>query len=222
MPKVTKEYVDEKKSEIVDAAIRVCRSKPAYAVTIRDVVKECGISQGGMYHYFSCIEEIFGEIVNRAYSEMNFTADADRIFESDKQPSEIIADSLTLLGEMMDSFYDRFGSLIFELEMIYLKTPEGAKKMREMFTANEDAQTFIFKVNSYVETQIANGHFKNNLPRGYISIFLLASLEGAKKISLISHSNPGALQEFGLLDTECRSVKDMMRVTAEIVVRLLG
>ena len=151
MPKVTKEYVDKKKNEIVDAAIRVCKSKPAYTVTIRDVVKECGISQGGMYHYFSCIEEIFGEIVNRAYCEMNFTAEADRIFDSGKQPSEIIEDSLMLLGEMMDSFFDRFGNLIFELEMIYLEKPEGAKKMRERFTANEDAQALVFKVKGIVE-----------------------------------------------------------------------
>ena len=103
-----------------------------------------------------------------------------------------------------------------------ISNPDGAKKMRERFTANEDAQTLVLKVNSYIETQIANGHFKNNLPKSYISLLLLASFEGAKRIAFVSHSNPGVLQEFGLLDMECRSVKDMMRVTAEIIVRLLA
>ena len=222
MPKVSKEYIAAKKKEIIDAAIRVCKSKPAYYVTIRDVIKECGISQGGMYHYFSSIDEIFAEILNRAYGEMNFASEAEKIFDSGRQPSDIIMDSLMLVGDMLDSLYDRFGKLIFELEVRYSEKSDGQKKMREMFAVNSDAQTIVFKVNSLIKAHIADGHFKCSLPSDYITFLPLALLEGAKRISLVSFSNPGALEKSGLLDKEHSTVRGMMKNSAEIIIKLLN
>ena len=68
MPKVDKEHFERKENLIVDAAIRVCQIKPAYEVTLRDVIRESGISPGGMYCYFSSIDEIFAAISQQMLS----------------------------------------------------------------------------------------------------------------------------------------------------------
>ena len=61
-----------------------CTATNPEPVTLRDVVKECGISQGGMYNYFTSIDEIVVEILNRAYGEFQIADSANEIFESNK------------------------------------------------------------------------------------------------------------------------------------------
>ena len=51
MPKVNEAYISEKKQVILDATFRICMRKPVYQVTMKDVIKETGMSQGGIYRY---------------------------------------------------------------------------------------------------------------------------------------------------------------------------
>lgn len=46
MPKVKNEYLENKRNEILDAAFAVCKRKPAYDITMTDIVSETGMSQG--------------------------------------------------------------------------------------------------------------------------------------------------------------------------------
>ena len=55
MPKVKNEYLENKRNEILDAAFAVCKRKPAYDITMTDIVSETGMSQGGVYKYFNNI-----------------------------------------------------------------------------------------------------------------------------------------------------------------------
>ena len=42
MPKVSDEYFENKKNEIVDAAFRVCSKKPITSVVMKDIIDETG------------------------------------------------------------------------------------------------------------------------------------------------------------------------------------
>ena len=57
MPKVNQEYFENKRKIILEAAMRVFQRKPAYSVTMKDIVKESGLSQGGVYKYYSNIDK---------------------------------------------------------------------------------------------------------------------------------------------------------------------
>ena len=46
MPKVKNEYLENKRNQILDAAFAVCKRKPAYDITMTDIVSETGMSQG--------------------------------------------------------------------------------------------------------------------------------------------------------------------------------
>ena len=181
MPKVDQKHVVEKKRLIVDAAIRVCKSKPAYAVTLRDVVKECGISQGGLYHYFKDIDEIFAEILNRSFSENRIDKHNFKIFESNKPPREIIIDSFAIWGQLMDDITNQYGSLIYELNAIYLREPKRMKKMLDRLRVNDDAKTFHDKIFSFIETHVANGNFELMVPKEDLRLIVDVTMAGIQQ-----------------------------------------
>lgn len=71
MPKVSQEYLDNKRNAIVSAALKVCKSKPLYQITMKDIIRESGVSQGGIYRYFKSIDEILVEVINRSSSNID-------------------------------------------------------------------------------------------------------------------------------------------------------
>ncbi|MGA7520870.1 MAG: TetR/AcrR family transcriptional regulator [Acidobacteriaceae bacterium] len=65
MPKVSQEYLDGRRSEILDAAI-VCFSRDGlHRTTMKNVVRESGLSPGAIYNYFNSKEEIVEAIAER-------------------------------------------------------------------------------------------------------------------------------------------------------------
>lgn len=53
-----------KKQWIMDCARNVFSSKGYKAVTMKDIVEACDISRGGLYLYFSSVEEVFLAVLN--------------------------------------------------------------------------------------------------------------------------------------------------------------
>ena len=221
MPKVTKEYVDEKKREIVDVAIRVCKSKPAYSVTIRDVVKESGISQGGMYHYFSSIDEIFIEILNRTYDEYSANDEIEKIFARGKRPCEVITDFLLLRGRLIDDIYKQFGGLIFDLQAIYINDPERGRKILAGIKANDDAYSDFTTLSNYIDERVADGSFECAIPKEYILFIIVTASDGIKK-ALVDPDSADELTFVGMSKEECVTAESMMKILAQAIVKLLG
>lgn len=55
----------EKRELILEHAKNVFIRKGFSQVTMKDIIEECNISRGGIYLYFSSIDEVFVEVVNR-------------------------------------------------------------------------------------------------------------------------------------------------------------
>jgi AcrR family transcriptional regulator len=53
-----------KRELILDRAERVFIKKGFSGVTMKDIIEECGISRGGIYLYYSSVDEIFMEVIN--------------------------------------------------------------------------------------------------------------------------------------------------------------
>ncbi|MCR5153458.1 MAG: TetR/AcrR family transcriptional regulator [Lachnospiraceae bacterium] len=65
MPRVTEEYYEMKKKEIIDAAYRVCLKKPITSIEMKDVIAEAGFSHGVIYRYYKYLDEILSDMVIR-------------------------------------------------------------------------------------------------------------------------------------------------------------
>ncbi|MDH7603600.1 MAG: helix-turn-helix domain-containing protein [Melioribacter sp.] len=57
------------KDHILRTAFKLFLQKNYKEVTLRDIVRETGLSKGGFYHYFSSKEQLFMEVINTYYFE---------------------------------------------------------------------------------------------------------------------------------------------------------
>jgi len=65
MPKVSKEYLDSRRSEILDAAL-VCFARDGFhRTTMHDIFRQSGLSPGAIYNYFKSKEEMIEAIASR-------------------------------------------------------------------------------------------------------------------------------------------------------------
>lgn len=63
MPKVQESYLEEKRKFIVDCTLKVLEEKTFHQITMRDVIRETGFSQGAVYKYYNNLEEILSVII---------------------------------------------------------------------------------------------------------------------------------------------------------------
>ncbi|MFW6288114.1 MAG: TetR/AcrR family transcriptional regulator [bacterium] len=124
MPKVSEDYVKKKKDSIVAAALKVCKEKPLYEITMTDIIKETGLSQGGIYRYFSNLDEILIEVINKANSNINYKDDIDEILAKRYSAAEKINDMLNFLGKYIKENVKTMGKFQFELTVLLANHPD--------------------------------------------------------------------------------------------------
>ena len=68
-----------RKSQIIDAALRLISRDGIHGVTMDDIAKESGLSKGGIAHYFSSkdilVKETFGEFFKQVFAQSKATCD---------------------------------------------------------------------------------------------------------------------------------------------------
>ena len=78
MPKVSDEYFEQKRKEIVDAAYRVCMRKPITSVEMKDIITETGFSHGVIYRYYSELDEVLQDLMIRIRDRDAYAKVTDR------------------------------------------------------------------------------------------------------------------------------------------------
>ncbi len=70
MPKVTDEYKEKKRAEIIEFAMKCFAKKGYHATTVDDIVELSGTSKGSVYHYFKSKEEIYLTLLAKSRNEL--------------------------------------------------------------------------------------------------------------------------------------------------------
>ena len=81
MPKVSKEYFEKKRNEILDAAFRVCLKKPVTSIVMKDIIDETGFSHGVIYNYYVDLDSVMTDLVVRINSENRIDVDLKNILK---------------------------------------------------------------------------------------------------------------------------------------------
>jgi AcrR family transcriptional regulator len=68
MPRVSRDYLDRRRDEIVAAALRCFAREGFHRTTMQDIVGESGLSPGALYRYFAAKEELIGAIAARHHA----------------------------------------------------------------------------------------------------------------------------------------------------------
>jgi len=93
MPKVSDEYLEARRAQILDAAEAVIARRGVHGATLSHIRAEAGVSSGALYHYFKSKEDIVAGIRERALA-------ADEAAYNEARTSTAAKEALTELVEL--------------------------------------------------------------------------------------------------------------------------
>lgn len=71
MPRVSEEHSEAQRTAILDAAVRCFAERGFHRSTMRDVIREAGMSAGALYLYFKSKEDLISAIAERRHRREN-------------------------------------------------------------------------------------------------------------------------------------------------------
>ena len=73
MPRVTEQYLADRRAEILAAAARLFAGNGFHATSMAEIISESGLSAGAVYRYFRSKEELIGAVASVALSTADET-----------------------------------------------------------------------------------------------------------------------------------------------------
>lgn len=178
MPKVSTEYLENKKELFLQAALAVCKIKPLYEVTMKDIIRESKISQGGIYRYYSNVDEILVEVINRCSPNADYRQKIDDIIENSRTPKEAFENLFSFMGDYMQSNVTTIGKILFELTVLMANYPARGRKIQSQIKDGQSSQYFITRMSQVIRGGIASGYFHPVLPEDNILSFVSIAIDG--------------------------------------------
>ena len=178
MPKVNEEYLLEKRKEILRAAFEVCKRKPAYEVTMSDIVAETGMSQGGVYKYFNNIYSVYAALIDDANLAGNPVERIDEIMNSEKSPEIKLQELFTVSEDYFSEMLISYNKILYELGTFCQQNPEYDRQIHEQTTATPVFPYLAHSVAELIITQVQTGYFKPLVPSEDILTFVVSSFDG--------------------------------------------
>lgn len=217
MPKVSPEYVIRKKSAILEAAFSVCKVKPLYEITMRDIIKASGVSQGGIYRYFADIDEILVAVINQANAKADYKQTVDSIIENSNCPKEVIKKLFSFLAAYIKDNVTIVGKIQFELTILFANNPERQSKILAEITEHENGQYLVGQLFHSIHEGVALGIFNPEVSLEDLFNFIPTSIDGIVRDVVLQRCY-GMNQNDQLLFDENR----LMNTLSKSVLLLLG
>lgn len=183
MPKVSKEYFDNKRKIILDAALKVFYQKPSYMVSMKDIIKESKLSQGGVYKYYSNIDDIIISLINKNEDIIN---PKDILKENYNNPEKAIFE---FLEEYKNYFYKitkEYGKIFFELFPIILNDKKRFKKYISKINSSINFIYWIEALLIYFDKKIKERYFNPIADSQYIYMLIISMLKGVEGELILS------------------------------------
>ncbi|MBR4557905.1 MAG: TetR/AcrR family transcriptional regulator [Clostridiales bacterium] len=141
MPRVSEEYYEKKRREIIDAAYRVCTRKPITSIDMKDIIAETGFSHGVIYRYYKELDEVFKDLVITINSENKIDDRLEEILaESDiKKWEKTIYDICRMLADYMREVGTDMLKVSVYGDMLAMSDPERAMKISSRLGKDEQS-----------------------------------------------------------------------------------
>lgn len=177
MPKVNEEYFENKKNAILDAVENICRTKPLYKLTMKDIIEETKLSPGAIYASFSDIDQVIIELINRMSIAVNFMDETAQILQNPNTPEEKIKEICDYFIHLIRSTVTAYGKIFHELNTVIT---DGIRK-EKIEAGMHEAQMYNYVLHALIDTideNIANGYFKPRTSKESIYVLLFSFLDG--------------------------------------------
>jgi AcrR family transcriptional regulator len=131
MPKVSQDYRDARRAQILDAARRCFLREGFHATSMQDLFAESGLSAGAVYRYFASKDDVIFAI-----AEQNLTEVMDVVRGAATRPGatvgEAVAEVLDLLRRKDEQ--QQVGSMAILVWAEVLRNPTLAGRFRQLLT----------------------------------------------------------------------------------------
>lgn len=204
MPKVTENYIASKKDMIIQSARLVFQEKPLSQITMRDIIAKTGFSQGGIYRYYSNVDEIFVTAINQAAPPNQIDVSIKQLIDFNQSPTYTISACIQSLGEYIHALQDTIGGkMLYSLLVMYAFNSEKRDSVIGKLIFHQSlnkAQKHIIK---YVLDNINEGRLNPTVPFHTLLRFTQSSIDGiannAAILSMESNEETYIIEQFEIL-----------------------
>ncbi len=185
-PKVNEQYKVLKVNSILDCALKLAIKKPVYKISMRDIISECNISQGGIYKYFSNIDDILIQLINRECENLGSIKEVENILAKSIAPEQIIYEYLQLNKEKFLSDIIGVGKIYYEITTMYVNDIEKLDYFLKNCNLSSYSAKYAEKGFEYINTKVSDGYFKPVVRLEDIYNFIITSLDGITRDLILS------------------------------------
>ncbi len=195
MPKVSPEHFKKRRAEILDAARRVFTQKGFEPTTMQDVVKESGMSRGGVYQYFSSTEDMFIAIREDVYEQFTLYLD-ELLMNHENVWDALMAYVEGYIGENETDNY-KFGLVSYEYSVVAWRNDKHRKVI------SEQSKKATRLMAHFLDEGVKRGEFSPLYPLEAIALFIFNVTDGLILHHMIADATQNVYikeQIAGLLD----------------------
>lgn len=189
MPKVSEEYMQNKKKKIIRTAYDLCLQKTVSTVTMQDIIDATGLSQGGIYRFYKDIDEIFRDMLIDNRERVSIKAQVDEIFANaeTEEPKVILHQLFDLLSDFMTKELMGIVKINFELSVLSMNAPRRVEKILGSIDGTGNFEYLFQRTTQYFQQQIASGRLTPRVSPEELITYLSTAYNGIEMSCIINH-----------------------------------
>lgn len=212
MPKVTDEYLTNKKSFIIECTGEILKEKPLYLVTMRDIIKKAGFSQGVIYRYYASLDEIYVDFINKHTTHTLLEQKIDALLNSEYPEKNILEECFIAMGEYIEELLKSIvGRTFFELTVLYAYDFEKRASIFPKLKFKQSLEYAQCKIVEYITSNVEKGVLQPQIPIHSIILFVSNFIDGisqsfALNTEEINHDTESVLDISEMFQTLSKAV----------------
>ena len=187
MPKVTEEYIIQKKKMITDAAYELCLQKTVSTVTMQDIIDRTGLSQGGIYRFYKDIDDIFADMIRQMRERVSIKGKIDEILAQKDllPPTEITNRLFDMLAEFMSSELMGIEKIDFELSVLAMNAPQRIDKIMKSLPEVGNMEYLTMRTMECFEEQRLSGKIRPRVSVEELLAYISSAYGGIQMICIV-------------------------------------
>lgn len=188
MPKVTEEYIQNKKQKIMDAAYALCLKKTVSTVTMQDIIYETGFSQGGIYRFYRDIDDIFSDMILHLRKKENIKEQVDEILSRAEElsPAEITNAVFGMLADFMKRELMGIEKIDFELSVLAMNDPARVEKILKKIPGAGNMEYLTIRTAEYFAGQAASGRIHPRVSAEELLSYIMSAYAGIQMECIVN------------------------------------
>lgn len=218
MPKVSEEYILNKKKMITDAAYELCLEKTVSTVTMQDIIDRTGLSQGGIYRFYHDIDEIFADMLMAMRERVNIKERVDEIFaQANELPAREITNQIfEMLADFMTAELMGIEKVDFELSVLAMNAPGRVEKILAGAKGVGNMEYIMTRTSEFFKQKMQSGELKARVSSMELLTYISSAYSGIQMCCIVNNCyRKGPMSGF-------YQPKMQMRTLAKTVNYLLG